>query len=129
MKPDTIVAVITCGRKVLFICRGPSVVEAGYWAPLSGKIEPGERQEAAVIREVKEEVGLSVRPLRKVWENISSSGDQTLHWWLAEYVEGALTLDPREASDARWVTVDEIDDLHPTFAGDRAFFQQVYTRL
>ncbi len=129
MKPDAIVAVVTCGNKVLFICRGPSVQDAGYWAPLSGKIEPGESQEATVIREVKEEVGLSVRPQRKVWENVSASGSHTLHWWLADYVGGALTLDRREVSDARWVTVNEICGLGQTFAGDREFFQSVYSSL
>ena len=103
--------------------------DAGYWAPLSGKIEPGESQEATVIREVKEEVGLSVRPQRKVWENVSASGSHTLHWWLAEYVGGALTLDRREVSDVRWVTVNEICGLGQTFAGDREFFQSVYSRL
>ena len=129
MKPEAIVAVVTCGNKVLLICRGPSVQDAGYWAPLSGKIEPGESQEAAVVREVKEEVGLSVRPLRKVWENISASGTHTLHWWLAEYMGGELTLDQREVSDARWVVVNEMCSLGPTFAGDREFFRSVYSRL
>ncbi len=129
MRPEAIVAVITYRDKVLFICRGPGVPDAGYWAPLSGKIEPGERQQDAVIREVKEEVGLSVRPLQKVWESVSASGSHTLHWWLAEYVGGELTLDRREVSEARWVTIGEISELGQTFAGDREFFQSVYSRL
>src|SRR5262249_61998165 len=70
MLPEAITAVITSGDKVLLICRGPSVPGAGYWAPPSGKLEPGESQEAAVVRESWEEVGLTVRPLRKVWESI-----------------------------------------------------------
>jgi len=40
MLSDAIVAVITNGDKVLLIeraLRGPS----GYWAPVSGKVEPG----------------------------------------------------------------------------------------
>ena len=83
---DAIVAVITNGDKVLLIQRAPTVRGGGYWAPVSGEVEPGESQEAAVAREAKEEVGLTVRPLRKVWENISSRGTFRLHWWLAEYV-------------------------------------------
>lgn len=36
----------------------------GYWEQVGGKVEPGETQEAAVIREVKEEAGINVKPLR-----------------------------------------------------------------
>lgn len=66
--PDAIVAVVRSGLLVLMIRRGPSGPDPGYWAPPSGKVEPGERQEAAVIREVKEEVGVTIRPVRKVWD-------------------------------------------------------------
>ena len=122
---DAIVAVITNGDKVLLIQRAPTVRGGGYWAPVSGEVEPGESQEAAVVREAKEEVGLTVRPLRKVWENISSRGTFRLHWWLAEYVGGELVLEKREVSDARWLTVDEICKMDGTFEGDREFFQKV----
>ena len=126
---DAIVAVITNGDKVLLIQRAPPVRGAGYWAPVSGEVEPGERQEAAVVREAMEEVGLVVRPLRKVWENISSRGTFRLHWWLAEYVAGELMLDKREVSEARWLTPDEICGLEETFEGDREFFQNMLPLL
>ena len=122
---DAIVAVITNGDKVLLIQRAPTVRGGGYWAPVSGEVEPGENQEAAVVREAKEEVGLTVRPLRKVWENITSRGTFRLHWWLAEYIGGELVIEKREVSDARWLTVDEINALDGTFEGDREFFQKV----
>ena len=116
---------ITNGNKVLLIERAPSVRGSGYWAPVSGEVEPGESQEAAVVREAMEEVGLTVRPLRKVWENISSGGSFRLHWWLAEYVVGELVLEKREVSEARWLTADEICRLDSTFEGDREFYQKV----
>ena len=129
MMLDTVVAVIRNGNKVLLIQRVPSVRGGGYWAPVSGEVEPGESQEAAVVREAMEEVGLTVRPLRKVWENISLHGTFTLHWWLAEYVGGELVLEKREVSDARWLTVDEICGLDSTFEGDREFYQKVLPSL
>ena len=121
---EAVVAVITKGDKVLLIERAPSVRGAGYWAPVSGEVEAGESQEAAVVREAMEEVRLTVRPLRKVWENISSRGTFRLHWWLAEYVAGELALDKREVSDARWLTAEEILSLK-IFEGDREFYQKV----
>ncbi len=128
MLSDAIVAVIINGDKILLIERAPTVLGSGYWAPVSGKVEPGEDQEAAVVRESMEEVGLKVRAVRKVWENISSGGNYRLHWWLAEYVSGELVLDKREASDARWVTAQEISGIK-IFEGDREFYEKVLPSL
>ena len=98
---DAVIAVITKGEKVLLIQRAPGIRGGGYWAPVSGEVEAGESQEAAVAREAMEEVGLTVRAIRKVWENVSTRGTFILHWWMAEYVGGELTLNPAEVSDAR----------------------------
>jgi 8-oxo-dGTP diphosphatase len=127
--PEAVVVVITKEKKVLLIQRGPDVPDAGYWAPLSGKIEPQEDQAGAVVREVREEAGLTVRPVRKVWENTAASGSHKLHWWLAEWVSGDPRLDPREVVDARWLGVDEVLRLEGTFDGDREFFQSVFPLL
>ena len=128
MLSNAIVAVIVRGDKILLVERGAGVPFTGYWGPLSGKVEPGESQEAAVIRESMEEVGLTVQPVRKVWENISTGGIYRLHWWLAEYVAGELALDTREASEARWLTVEEISGMK-IFEGDREFYQAVLPSL
>jgi 8-oxo-dGTP diphosphatase len=128
MLSDAIVAVIINGDKVLLIERASGTLFKGYWAPVSGKVEPGESQESAVVRESMEEVGLTVRPVRKVWENITTSGTYRLHWWLAEYVGGELVLDKREVSDARWVTVEEIPTFK-IFEGDREFYEKVLPSL
>jgi NADH pyrophosphatase NudC (nudix superfamily) len=128
MLSDAIVAVIINGDKILLIERAPRGLYSGYWAPVSGKVEPGESQEAAVVRESMEEVGLTVRPVRKVWENITTSGTYRLHWWLAEYVGGELVLDKREVSDARWCTVKEISSLK-IFEGDREFYETILPHL
>ena len=129
MMREAVVVVVTKGNKVLLIQRAPSVRGAGYWAPVSGEVEPGESQVGAVAREAMEEVGLTVRPLRKVWENISSRGTFRLHWWLAEYIAGELVLNMREVSDARWLTADEICELDGTFEGDHEFFQKMLPSL
>jgi NADH pyrophosphatase NudC (nudix superfamily) len=128
MLSDAIVSVITRGDKCLLIERASGTLYKGYWGPVSGKVEPGEGQEEAVVRESMEEVGLTVRLVRKVWENITTSGTYRLHWWLAEYVSGELVLDAREASKARWVTVNEILGMK-IFEGDREFYEKVLPSL
>ena len=71
---------------------------------------------------------MTVRPVRKVWKNISTGGIYWLHWWLADYVAGELALDTREASDARWLTAEEISDMK-IFDGDREFYEKVLPSL
>ena len=59
---DAVIAVISNGEKFLFIQRAPNIRGGGHWAPVSGEVEAGESQEAAVAREAMEEVSLTVRP-------------------------------------------------------------------
>jgi 8-oxo-dGTP diphosphatase len=129
VKPTSSIAVITNREKVLFIQRAPNIRGGGHWAPVSGEVEAGESQEAAVAREAMEEVGLTVRPIRKVWENVSTRGTFKLHWWMAEYVSGELTPNLAEVSDARWLTVDEICRMDGTFEGDREFYRNILPAL
>jgi 8-oxo-dGTP diphosphatase len=124
-----VVAVLRHDDQVLVIRRGPQARNSGFWAPLSGRIEPGESEPAALVREVREEVGLDVTPAAKVWECDTDDGGFRLHWWTAEADPGPLVLDPGEVSEARWVTVKEFLALEPTFAGDRDFFVRVFPRL
>jgi 8-oxo-dGTP diphosphatase len=127
--PEAVVAVITKEKKVLIIQRSADVPYPGYWAPLSGKIESQEDQAGAVVREVREEVGLTIKPVRKVWECTAASGSHKLHWGLAEWVSGDLRPDPREVADARWVDVEEVLRLERTFEVDREFFKSVFPLL
>ena len=121
-------AVIFRGGRLLFIKRAEGTPHAGVWAPPSGEIDPGESQEATLVREVREEVGLEVRPLRCVRQSVSASGTHTLYWWLAEPLSRTLTLDPGEVSEARWVTAAEFTALSPTFPGDRDFFNALWSK-
>ncbi len=52
--------------RVLVVRRGPDTRCPGAWETVHGKIEPGERPEAAAVREVREEVGLEVERLYNV---------------------------------------------------------------
>ena len=126
---DAVIAVITNGEKVLLIQRAAGIRGGAYWAPVSGEAEAGESQETAVAREAMEEVGLTVRPIRKVWENVSTRGTFILHWWMAEYVSGELTPNLAEVSDARWLTVDEICRMNGTFEGDGEFYRKILPSL
>lgn len=55
-----------------------------HWAPIHGKIEQGETEEAAVIREAHEELGLTVTPIKKIDVSNADYDVDELHWWVAE---------------------------------------------
>ncbi|MCI3275860.1 NUDIX domain-containing protein [Streptomyces cylindrosporus] len=126
---EAIVAVLRRGGRVLAIRRGPSVSRPGYWQPLSGKLEPGETQQEALVREVQEEVGLSVSPGAKVWESETDDGRFRLHWWTADAHQGEIVPDPVEVAETRWVTPEEFLALTPLFEGDREFFEDILPTL
>ena len=121
--------VLRRGTRVLVVRRGPQTILSGYWAPLSGRIEPGETQAEAVAREAREEVGLEARPVAKVWECDTEDGSFLLHWWTAEAGPGPIRPDPREVGDARWIEPQRFSELEPTFAADREFFERVLPTL
>ena len=77
------------------------------------------------MREVREEVGLLVKPVAKVWECPTDDGVYRLHWWIATVGSGDLELDAGEVAEARWVTSREFLAMDPTFEGDREFFAEV----
>lgn len=126
---QAIVAVLLRADRVLVIRRGPAVDRPGYWQPLSGKIEPGETQQEALVREVMEEVGLTVVPLAKVWESETDDGTFRLHWWSARADTGEVVPDPHEVAETRWITPEEFPTLDPTFEGDLEFFDRILPSL
>ena len=54
-------------NKILLIKRG-TIVFRGFWALPGGKVDAGETVKEAVVREVREETGLKVKIVRKIWE-------------------------------------------------------------
>lgn len=126
---DAVVAVLVHAGRVLVIQRGPAVSRAGFWAPPSGRVEPGESQPGALVREMREELGLAVVPLAKVWECNTDDGSYRLHWWTGQVTHPRLAPDPDEIADARWIEPARFGELTPTFADDRWFFHQILPTL
>lgn len=86
---------------------------AGLWALPGGKIELGETRPMAAMREVKEETGLDVEIGEVIWigEAIGPGSPPQWHFTLVDYVAqvtGGELVAGDDASDARWVTLDEL---------------------
>jgi NAD+ diphosphatase len=86
------------------------------WAPnryalVAGFVDNGESLEGAVVREVKEEVGVDVKDIRYVGSQNWPFPSQLMVGFVATYAGGELRVDPDELEDARWFPRDALPDL------------------
>lgn len=126
IKKDAVVAIIQKADRFLFIKRSDYIdIAVGYWCPVSGRVEENETQVEALEREVMEEVGLSVKALEKVCEIPSHNNLFTLHFWTTEIISGEASVTSNEATDFRWVTLEQMKQLDPVFEADIQVFEKL----
>ena len=83
------------------------------WSFPKGKLEPGEREEDAAIREVEEETGLRCRLEAEVATTRyrdARGRDKTVRYWLMTPIAGTLEA-ANEVDDARFVTLAQAPEL------------------
>ncbi len=82
----------------------------GRYALVAGFVDNGESLEAAVAREVKEEVGVDVKDIRYVGSQNWPFPSQLMVGFTAEYAGGEIAIDPDELEEARWFPADRLPD-------------------
>jgi mutator protein MutT len=95
--------------RVLITLRSRERVLGGLWELPGGKLEPDESVEAAVVRELYEEVGVEVRPVAALApvDHVYDHAHVRLLPYICCRVRGvARAID---VDDARWVGLDELD--------------------
>ncbi len=85
---------------------------AGLWSLPGGRVEPGETDADAVVREILEETGLRVRPGRLVGRVVrpAPAGTYEIFDYAAE-ADGGVPHAGDDADGAEWVTRAEFDAL------------------
>jgi ADP-ribose pyrophosphatase YjhB (NUDIX family) len=104
----------------------------GVWSLPGGALEIGESLDAAIRREVREETGLEVKPLRvfEIFERIlrDSRGAPEYHYVLIDYICGAIGGDLRAGDDVcrvEWVLQRDLPKLEIT-AGTLAVIRRAF---
>ncbi|SNS52468.1 8-oxo-dGTP diphosphatase [Geodermatophilus saharensis] len=121
-------AAIVRGDEVLVAQRDAGPL-AGLWEFPGGKVEPGEDQAAALVRECAEELGVTVAPQVFLGEVPldgvvagGAPGASTLRVWQARLVGGEPVA--HEHRDLRWVRAGDLEDLD-WIAADRPLLPAV----
>lgn len=86
------------------------------WTFIAGKIEPGESQADAAVREVKEETGLTVLAgEREIGRRVHPKTGRTMIYLACAPVGGTDVFvgDEKELAEVRWLSLDEAEELLP----------------
>jgi 8-oxo-dGTP diphosphatase len=109
-------AAIVDGDRVLVARRSGGPFD-GCWEFPGGKVERGESDLSALVREIGEELDVAITPQAFLGEVLldgvvggGAPGASTLRVWWARISDGRLPV-AHEHSELRWVGADELDDL------------------
>ncbi|MBF9130398.1 (deoxy)nucleoside triphosphate pyrophosphohydrolase [Plantactinospora sp. S1510] len=103
-------AIIVAGR-VLACARSSPPETAGRWEFPGGKVEPGETEVAALIRECAEELGVRVEIGDRIGRDVRMGhGRSVLKVYSARLV-GEDQPQPLEHSELRWLRPEELDSV------------------
>jgi NAD+ diphosphatase len=90
----------------------------GLFSTLAGFIDPGETVEQAIVREIREEVGIEVGDLRYVSSQPWTFPNSLMLGFRARHISGELVVDGKEIEEARWFRRDALPEIprHGTIA-------------
>ncbi len=105
-------ALIDADNRVLIAQRPAGKSLAGLWEFPGGKLDPGERPEAALIRELQEELGIEVKEACLAPLTFASHAYDDFHLLMPLYIcrrwDGMVTA--REGQQLAWVRANKLRD-------------------
>ena len=105
-----VVAALIWERGKFMICQRPAGKARGLlWEFVGGKVEPGETKADALVRECREELGVTVGVGGAFMEVTHEYPDLTVHLTLFNAEIASGTPQKLEHNDIRWISPEEID--------------------
>lgn len=124
-----VAAVIRRGREILIVRRGVSQSGAGFWEFPGGKVEVGESPEQALVREIKEELGVAIHIEDCIGERVHAYPKKTIRlrvFWARILGTDELTLSEHDA--LLWIEPRDIQ-IPELSAADRPFVVDLIAQI
>jgi NAD+ diphosphatase len=96
----------------ILLARSPHFAP-GRFGIIAGFVEPGESLEGAVVREVREEVGVEVGEVQYWGSQPWPFPHSLMVGFTATWQSGEIEIDPSEIVDAQWFRRDELPPIPP----------------
>ena len=108
---QVVAAIVPRKGRFLLTQRLPGAHMEGYWEFPGGKIEDGESLEESLVRELREELGVGIDGVERLWtlEHEYPEKKVTLHFLRARVAEGEMR--PLEVADLGWFLPEEMEAL------------------
>jgi 8-oxo-dGTP diphosphatase len=110
-RPVVVAAAIVHKGRMLVQQRRYPARDAGRWELPGGRVDPGEHESAAVVRECKEELDVDVRTTGRVGTDVPLDNGMILRAHVAELTDASATPRAVEHRAVRWVTASELSGL------------------
>lgn len=89
---------------------------APMFSVLAGFVEPGETLEECVEREIREEVGITVKHIRYFGSQPWPFPDSLMIGFVAEYADGEIAVDGNEIAEAAWFSRNDLPPIPPSIS-------------
>lgn len=99
-----------------------------FFSTLAGFVEVGETLEAAVVREIYEEAGVTVGDVRYFGSQPWPFSGSLMIGFTARWLAGELVPDPSELAEAGWFAADQLPPLPPRLSIARALIDDFVHR-
>lgn len=124
---EVVAALIRDGERFL-ACQRPAHKARGLlWEFVGGKVEPGETGAEALIRECREELGVTLSVGENAMDVLHEYPDLTVHLTLFNAVISEGEPQKLEHNDIRWITLQEAEK-YPFCPADQVFLDHLRQR-